>query len=611
MNDIQAFLSSTHVFKDVPPEDMAEIAPLFRVEKYAAGEIILRQGGYSDAVYFLRSGRLAARFQRGEWRETVAHLQPPDIFGELSFVTGKPCVCDVEVVFDAEVVCLPKAVIPDLSQQLAKSWLLVQRCLMNVIAGRLQDTVVRGAKVQESPIVLLRNSPHWEAPLSFAAELSRSLKRQTGKETLLINLGSKGNADIHSLGDGANVCDWLPQSTGDALRSDIAQRLTEWRRHFENVVINIPPTNSSSLSGIVKEFVNWQGDLLGPGDPVPQNDKEQKFVVQSAAQPTLPVLSGTQQLIHEAQQSEASFRSGASVTPKFRRTVDSIARALAGLQVGLALGGGAAWGWAHIGVLSILEESGLPIDVISGCSMGSVIGAFRSAGYPVSELIEIATYWKKRTKRFIEWRFWRMCLLNERVLRKTFRQYFGDRPVNSTEIPYWANAVDIQTGKEFSIQDGSLVDCVRASIAMPGLLPPATRGAALLVDAAAMDPVPVDLLRKMGCHYAIAVNAMAAPEAQKVSSRYPFNAFDIMSRCMFILGHEIGQARAEQSANVVFTPMLNDISMLQFSRSQEIIECGMRAAKQNLPMIMAGYERLRASLRGADHLPPRVEATAS
>ena len=225
----------------------------------------------------------------------------------------------------------------------------------------------------------------------------------------------------------------------------------------------------------------------------------------------------------------------------------------------------------------------MPVDVISGCSMGSVIAALRSAGMEVKELLEFAEYWRTRTRRFREWRFWRMSFLSERTVRKTFRHYFGERAVNQTEIPFWANAVDVQTGKEYTIQSGALVDCVRASIALPGLLPPFPAGPCLLVDAGVADPVPVRLVRRMGCQFAIGVNAMAAPEAHKVEARYPFSAFEVMMRCTLIMGHEVGQARAEQAADVVFTPNVGGIAMLQFDRSPEIIECGRRATEENLP----------------------------
>jgi NTE family protein len=161
-------------------------------------------------------------------------------------------------------------------------------------------------------------------------------------------------------------------------------------------------------------------------------------------------------------------------------------------------------------------------------------------------------------------------------------------------MPFWANAVDIGTGQEYTIQSDSIVDAVRASIALPGLLPPFATKGHLLVDAGIMDPVPVNLIRRMGCRYAIAVNAMAPLEATPVSKRYPFNMFDVMFRCTRIMGHEIGQARAEAAANIMMTPPMGDITMLQFDRSEEIIACGRRIAEENLPTITAGYERLRA-----------------
>ncbi|MBI2820373.1 MAG: cyclic nucleotide-binding domain-containing protein, partial [Acidobacteria bacterium] len=93
--EVAKFLALSPVFNELPPGQLEQIAGLFRQERYSAGTVVLRQGGASEAVYFIQSGQLAVRIQRGTWRETVAYLQPPDIFGELSFVTGRACVADV------------------------------------------------------------------------------------------------------------------------------------------------------------------------------------------------------------------------------------------------------------------------------------------------------------------------------------------------------------------------------------------------------------------------------------------------------------------------------------------------------------------------------------
>ena len=585
MNDIGEFLTTCPVFSGMPADEIRQIAPLFQTATYEAGTLILKQGGYSNAVYFLRSGRVTVRIQRGTKRETVAVLHPPDVFGELSFLTGRQCVADIEVAVDSEVVFLPREAVPKAGSQREA----MLRGLLGALATRLQVTMQRGQTALDLPVVLIRNAPNWQAPHAFASCLTDSLARQTGLGTVLVDIGPKRSHELVETGDKTARVE-VAYETGD-IRSALARLLSDLKG-FPNVIVNISGADAAPVANRIQDLTNFHGYLLGPGDPLPDLTGDKYFVVQSAARPTLPFLSGSQQLIREEAESEKAHQEGRAVTPRFARTADSIARRIAGLQVGLALGGGAAWGWAHIGVLTALRDAGLPVDMIAGCSMGSVIGSLHATGRSIEELVKIAEYWQNRTARFIEWRFWKMCLINERLVRKTFAGYFGELGVNQTEIPFWANAVDIEQGEEYSIRDGSLVDCIRSSIALPGLLPPHSRPPRLLVDAGIMDPVPAVLLREMGSHFAIGINAMAAPGTTSVSAHYPFNAFEVMTKCMFVMGHEIGQ-RAEGAADMVFTPDLSGINLLQFKRSAEIIERGRIATEEHVPQILAAYQRLK------------------
>jgi NTE family protein len=589
MSGLAEFLASVPIFRELPLEQLREIEPLFRTERVPAGTVILHQGRSSQAVYFLRSGQLAVRVQRLEGRETIAFLQPGAVFGELSFITGRTCSADVEVVVDAEVVWLPKEAVPNLPRQRDA----ILRGMMTVLAERLHDTVTRGSRPVESPVVLLENRPDWPAPRAFAEALAKSLGRQTSRDTLVVNVGDTRTSEPMAVGDRVASTNLAFDGRDGGVRALVAERLPAWKGRFSNVVLNPLPPDSAAVCEQVAAFSDCRGYLLGGGDQRPTDRGAKHFVVQTGERSTLPFLSGNSQLVWQAQEAEECRDAGRALPSRFLRTTDSIARFIADVQVGIALGGGAAWGWAHVGVLSVLEEAGLPIDVVAGCSMGSVVGTLRCSGRSIAELREIAGYWRSRTRRFVEYRVWRMHLIKEKMVRKVFGSYFGDRCVNQTEIPFWANAVDIRNGKEYTVTDGSLVDAVRASIALPGLLPPAEREGHVLVDAGIMDPVPVGLIRRMGCRYAIAVNAMAPLESQEVSRRYPLNMFDMMFRCTRIMGHEIGQARAESLANVTMIPPYRDISMLQFDRDEEIIECGRQVARENLPAILAGYERLK------------------
>src|SRR4051794_13855888 len=134
---MEKFLATVPIFRDLTPEQLREIAPLCQEQRFQAGTLILQQGAYNETLYFLRSGRLAVRVRKGDTRQTVAHLQPPAVFGELSFITGQACSADVEVAVDADVVVLPKSQISSLG---AKREPII-RGMMIVLAERLHDTV--------------------------------------------------------------------------------------------------------------------------------------------------------------------------------------------------------------------------------------------------------------------------------------------------------------------------------------------------------------------------------------------------------------------------------------------------------------------------------------
>src|SRR5262245_17366262 len=221
MNEMESFLATVPIFQELTPEQLRGIAPLCRQERYAAGTTILSQGGYSEALYFLRSGQLAVRVRRGDHVETVAHLQPPAVFGELSVITGKSCTADVQVAVDAEVTLLPKSAMDRVQGVREKIYL----GMTNVLAQRLYNTVTGESKAPAAPLVLLRNLPNWEAPYSFATELGKSLARESCARTLVVNLIEGASLDIRPIADQVFTCSLKVNSVDDSLRADTAQRI--------------------------------------------------------------------------------------------------------------------------------------------------------------------------------------------------------------------------------------------------------------------------------------------------------------------------------------------------------------------------------------------------
>jgi NTE family protein len=590
MSDLDAFLGDVPVLRRVPAADRAALATLAVERRVRTGDVVLRQGAYNASLWFVRSGELAVRVARPEGTQTVAHLHPPAVFGEISFVTGRTCSADVVVVIDGTIVELPRsavAAVPGLGERLAAA-------LIDILAARLHEVVASGPHHETRPVVLLRQAPGWPARRAFAAGLAHSLSRQFGVDTVLAWLGAETDRDPtpFTIGERTSVAHVAWPASIDDGRDLIARRLAEWRPRAGAIVLaSSTPAGEAAWAAAVEPFATVQGYAIGAGDEVPQVAAPH-FIVQDARVPTLFVLSGRQQLAREAVRAETAHGEGGPLPQEFARTVDSIARHIGGAQVGVAFGGGGAWGWAHVGVLDVLDQAGVPIDVVAGCSMGSFIAALRATGQSVEAMTAIAEFWRTRARRLVEWRVWRLCLTNERRFLTELRRLFGDTLLTRAQVPCWANALDIETGREYIFREGAIDEAVRAAMAFPGSLPPFVHGSHVLVDAAIMNPVPVSLTREMGCRYAIAINAIGPLAAGTLPRHFPMRAIEYVSRCLRIAGHEAGQYRAESSADAVLVPDLGDTTMTSLSRCHEIIEAGRRVTREQLPLIQAGYARL-------------------
>ena len=174
-------------------------------------------------------------------------------------------------------------------------------------------------------------------------------------------------------------------------------------------------------------------------------------------------------------------------------------------KVGLALGGGSARGWAHIGVLRILEELGVRPDLVCGTSIGSLVGA----AYAVGELDKLEDWVRSmgvgEMLRFLDFRLSAGLLKGER-LTQYLRDNFGDLPIEQMPMPFGAVATALSTGAEVWLREGSVMDAVRASIALPGVFTPIISEDRVLVDGGLVNPVPVSLARAMGAEIVIAVD---------------------------------------------------------------------------------------------------------
>lgn len=175
-------------------------------------------------------------------------------------------------------------------------------------------------------------------------------------------------------------------------------------------------------------------------------------------------------------------------------------------KVGLALGSGSARGNAHIGVIRALEAEGIPIDFIAGTSIGALVGAI----YAMGDLDTLEAFMRgldwKRVLSYFDLVFPRAGLLDGERINELVSQYVSAQMLEDARIPFCAIAAELGTGHEVRIRSGSVVDAVRASISLPGILTPFCSDGKYFVDGGLVNPVPVDAVREIGAEFVIAVD---------------------------------------------------------------------------------------------------------
>jgi NTE family protein len=182
-------------------------------------------------------------------------------------------------------------------------------------------------------------------------------------------------------------------------------------------------------------------------------------------------------------------------------------------MIGLALGSGAAFGMAHIGVLAVLEKEKIPIGVVSGASIGALIAAMWGIGLSAKEIENISGRLKIKLNimRLLDFTFPISGILAGKRLRRFLRAILGDRTFEDLKIPVKIIVYDLANRETVTVDNGRLLDAVYKSIAVPGIFQPVMEEGKMFVDGGIMDPVPVDALFKSGATKVIAVNALPGP----------------------------------------------------------------------------------------------------
>ncbi len=322
-----------------------------------------------------------------------------------------------------------------------------------------------------------------------------------------------------------------------------------------------------------------------------------------------------------------------------------------GPTIGLALGGGIARGWAHIGVLQRLKELGLAPDIVCGTSMGALVGGFYLAGQMDTLTDLVRTLTRFRMVRLLDFMVPNNGIIGGKRMFRELEKVVGDRQIESLPTRFAAVASELHTGHEIWLTDGHLLDAIRASVSIPGIFKPVRINGRWLIDGALVNPVPVSVCRAMGARVVIAVTltgdtmgGMADQDQRKAAAipgEAPYTGEDrrnctperlgpamrqllaaeqeepnflgTMAASFTILLDRITRSRlAGDPPDVSIAPRMGHIGLLDFHRAEDAIEEGARAVDRIVPELMEVIGMLaRRETPGVEPVSAPVQAEAS
>lgn len=570
-------VEQSHVLSSLPRRVALAMQERMSFHHIQGGERILNEGDPSDSLYIVVIGRLVATRKDEGNVIKLAEIGPSGVVGEIGLMVDINRTADVNAMRDSLLAKLSRA---DFEQLLITYPIEVSRVFAHALYSNLDARRRPVAQMVATTTVLV--------PCLAADQAERTA------ESLRKAFESFGRCFLLRSAD-------FQKHNGNL--SQILAEFSKLEREASNILI-LADNRDSDWTGLIARqadrFVFLAGDepIHDPdgykasllfGDPSTYASHSILRVNSSSALLPQPV-----KLIAGALANETRIypvREGNSAD--FART----ARFLSGRAVGLVLGGGAARGLAHIGVLRALEELKIPIDIVGGNSMGALIGSQYAFGVSPDRLLETTRRMFGKGERPA---FPSVSLLSGKGMERGLIELFGDIQIEQLWRPFFAVACSISTARIVTLDRGPLWRGVRASNSPAGLLPPIPHNGELLIDGAVMNNVPTDVMRSIvgdGKVIAVAVDKreelMVSPKLTRMttlgaitSQGMPDNKrtpriTEILARAGAV-GGVAARARLRPLADLWLEPPVSEYSMIAYHKSAEIAEVGYRYAMKEL-----------------------------
>jgi NTE family protein len=607
---IPDILRQVDLFASFDDVALAGLADRCSRRDYAAGDTVWRTGDPGDELLVIESGEFQVYGpDDADGPELLARVGPGECVGEMGLLLnerrsatvgcsrgGSVLVLDAaafhEIVRDQRVLGQLAAVVARRAVALAQRRPVSSR--RRVVAVVADDGVPGAGLVAAAIVTLARARLQQQAVLVRQRHHGRDVESATGTAA----------AHAHTGGPPVDV------ARGESLDSLVrALHVHLDERHL--AVIDVAPGTSVDAALALADVV-VHVTARAPGDE--RFDRVLTVVNQHVpTAPRLPIASVDPFVLpHDAAIDGASADEVAALvvegTTLLSWTLERLVRKLFGVTVGLALGGGAAFGISHVGVLMAFEQAGIPVDLFAGTSFGAIVAVGAASGLSGAAMLDIARRIGnvRTTLSALDPTTNGTGLLAGRRLIRIFGPLIPQQDFNQLVRPCRAVATDIDTGARVELCDGRLDEAVRASCSIPLIFSPVRLGGRTLVDGGMVDPVPADVVREMGGDIVVAVNVVPQLEPgvstalsrvfKSVSRLNPLSylrganglpdVVDVLMNSLQVVQYELGNFRC-LAADVRVDVDMSGFTWIEFYRALDIIERGRKAGEAAVPAVQA------------------------
>ena len=605
-----SIINQIPLFADLIKTHKKLIAVSSSIAEYKKGEIIYSEGGSPDAFYCVVTGRVRAYITRHNNQEDLEYLKRGRYFGTVSLLTGETHSATIQAVNDSIILKIPKDSFDHILKRVPELAIHFSRTLSRQI--RLKEVAEK--KIFESTIISVFGTSSKIGTSRYIFNLGVGLKNQTGKKVILVKVCKEFESADHSETPlslkspffdarivassifrhdaGMDMINILhhPKET-----AHLAPFLTYLTDEYHYVLVDLPCESDDATFEALKQSdavhlitASDRDSLFRASKVISELTKTHEGM--SYKVKVITAESGVSEAVAFAERQEilkheifATFPDSDHEYPKMIRR---ISRQIGACQIGLALGAGASQGFAHIGILKVIERENIPIDMVSGTSMGAAIGALWVSGKSAAEIEDsVLTFRKKiRALRLVDLAIPRRGLIRGREIRRFLASQFGNKTFHDLKMPLKIIVCDIERREEVVLESGSITDAVMASLSIPGMFEPVKIDGKLLVDGGITNPLPTDVLTRSGVAKVIAVNALPSPEDVQKFKKKDFNIFDMIVRNIQGSEYLLAEASA-QNADIAMHPVLAGVDWYELYEVERIIRRGEEEAMKYLPKL--------------------------